>query len=260
MSSGKEEARKIASMRAQAERNVKKRIDDILSEKALKIAEASRGIAFVSSQSLFRQVMLARTRTYIEETKSEIEAYIRAYAKASISALGDKDTGATGRLLNSELFGKTFTDRNSVYVQRFLEDVVSIIIAGRKLKMEQGEIEKIVVAQFKDPYTNGVVNAANGKGTGIPIPAYGRGVYKSAYGNIVRNAQGTVALAWAREEFNKARRDGAVGFIPHRGSDYPCLTCDSHAEKFYPINERDEMPLYHARCCCFVEYIYSLPT
>lgn len=256
----KEKAKEIARLRTKAERDVQKHIDEILKTLAKEIATSSFGITLVSSQSLFLQIMRSRMYSAIEKSETEVSAYIKAYAKASISVLGDKDTGATGRLLNSELFGKTFTERNHAYMQHFLEDVVNIIIAGRKLKMKQGDIEKAVEAQFKDPYTNGLINAANNKGAGIPIPSYGRGVYKSAYGNIVRNAQGTIAIAWAREEYNKAKRDGAVGFIPHRGSNYPCLTCDSHAERFYRIDEEQEKPLYHARCCCYVEYVYSLPS
>ncbi len=256
----RERAKEIARLRTQAERDVKKHIDEVLKKTADEIVASSRGITLVTSQSLFQQIMRSRTLNAIEKSETEVAAYIKAYAKASIPALGDKDTGATGRLLNSELFGKTFTERNSTYMQHFLEDVVNIIIAGRKLKMRQNDIEKAVEAQFKDPYTSGIVSTANKRGAGISIPSYGRGIYKSAYGNMVRNAQGTIAVAWAREEFNKARRDGAVGFIPHRGSDYPCLTCDSHAEKFYRINETQERPLYHARCCCYVEFVYNLPT
>lgn len=256
----KERAKEIARLRTKAERDVQKHIDEILGKLAKEIAMSSRGITLVSSQSLFLQVMRSRMHSAIERSEAEVTAYIKAYAKASISALGDKDTGATGRLLNSELFGKTFTERNHTYMQHFLEDVVNIIIAGRKLKMKQSNVEKAIEAQFKDPYTNGIINAANNKGAGIPIPSYGRGIYKSTYGNTVRNAQGTIAIAWAREEYNKAKRDGAVGFIPHRGSDFPCLTCDSHAGKFYRINEEQEKPLYHARCCCYVEYVYSLPS
>ncbi len=250
-------AKNNARMRMRAESDVKRHIDEILASAARDIVESSRGIVLVSSRSLFRQILSSRTQNILEDAEANVNAYIKAYAKASITALGDKDTGATGRLLNSELFGETFTERNRLYMRRFFDDVVNVIVAGRTLKMKQNEIEVAVKSQFRDPYTNGIIDAANKRGAGIAIPAYGRGIYRSAYGNIIRNAQGTVSVAWAREEFNKARRDGAVGFIPHRGSDYPCGLCDGHAGILHRMEDLQGRPPYHARCCCYVEYVYN---
>lgn len=249
-------ARSYTSKRAQAERNIKSHIDNILSAAAEDIAKAARGITLVSSEAMFRQMVSVRAKNVINEAKTKINSYIREYSKASIAVLGDRDTGATGRLLNSELFGKTFEERSSTYMQYFFNDVIKLIIAGRKLKMKQGAIEKNIKAQFKDPYTNSVIETANRKNANIQIPSYGRGIYHSAYENIVRNAQGTIAIAWAREQYNYANRNGAAFFIPHRGSSYPCPLCDSHAERVHKMNDRnDPPPVYHARCACWVTYL-----
>lgn len=249
-------AQQFALRRTQAERNVKSHIDSILSEAAEDIAKEAKGITILSSEAVFRQIMIVRAKNIIEAAETEINRYIREYSKASIAVLGDKDTGATGRLLNSDLFGKTFSERSHTYMQYFFNDVIKMIVAGKKLRMKQADIEKTMRRQFSDPYTNGIIDQANRKGANIQIPYYGHGFYKSAYGNIVRNAQGTVSIAWQKEEQNYAKRNGAKFFIPHRGSSYPCPLCDSHAERVHRVGDKDDPPpVYHSRCCCWVTYL-----
>lgn len=251
-------AQQFASRRAQAERNIKSHIDTVLSETAADIAKEAQGITLVSSEAMFSQMVGIRTASIIEAAEDEINRYIREYSKASITILGDKDTGATGRLLNSELFGKTFTERSHTYMRYFFNDVIKMLVAGRKLKMSQLAIEKTVQSQYQDPYTNGIIDQANRKGANIQIPAYGRGIYHSAYGNIVRNAQGTISIAWQKEEANYAKRNGAQYFIPHRGSSYNCPLCDSHAERVHKVGDKnDPPPVYHSRCQCWVTYLNS---
>lgn len=249
-------SKSYASKRAQAERNVRSHIDAILSDAAGNIAKAAQGITLVSSETMFRQMVYTRVEAIIDNAEEQINEYIRAYSKASITILGDKDTGATGRLLGSELFGKTFEERSHAYMQYFFDDIVKMIIAGKRLRLKQSDIENNVRKQLTDPYTNGMVDKANRKGANIHVPSYGRGIYHSAYANIVRNAQGTIAIAWQEEEKNYAKRNGAVFFIPHRGSSYPCPLCDSHAGRVHKVGDKnDPPPVYHARCCCWVTYL-----
>ncbi len=248
----------IAAKRRQAERNVKEHIDKILSAAAAEVAKAAEGIRLSSSEKAFSHHVQTRTQSIIEQAEKDINDYIRAYSKACITVLGDKDTGATGRLLNSKLFGRTFEERTAEYVNYFFEDCVKMIYAGRKLRMKATDIEKMVQGEFKDPYVNGTIGKAEAKNVNISMPSRRRGLFRSAYGNIVRNAQGTIAVAWAREEYNYNKRNGAVGFIPHRGSTYPCDICDGHAERLHKMNDpADPPPLYHSRCCCYTTYVFK---
>lgn len=252
------DARQFASKRIQAERNVRSHIDSILSSAAEEIAKEARGIQIVSSESVFSQMVSVRASNIIRDAENEINNYIRRYAKASITVLGDKDTGSTGRLLNSELFGRTFTDRSRTYMQYFFDDIIKIIIAGKKNRLKQQDIETAVKSQYQDPYTDGLIRKANRKGAGIQTPSYGRGIYKSAYGNIVRNAQGTIAIAWGKEDRNYHRRMGATGYRVKRGSSYPCPICDDAADgTVYDINDSSHIPPLHVNCVCYAEYIYE---
>lgn len=249
-------AQQFALRRTQAERNVKSHIDSILSEAAEDIAKEAKGITILSSEAVFRQMMIIRAESIIEAAETEINRYIREYSKASVAVLGDKDTGATGRLLNSDLFGKTFSERSHTYMGYFFNDVIKMIVAGKKLRMKQADIEKTVQSQYQDPYTNGIIDKANRKGANIQVPGYGRGIYHSAYGNIVRNAQGTISIAWGREEKNYAKRNGAIGFRVHRGSSYDCPICDEEVAKgIHPMT--DQTVPFHVSCKCYIEYIYE---
>lgn len=248
----------IALKRKQAERNVKEHIDKILSAAAEDLAKAADGIMVSSSENAFEKSVWSRSGSIIEKAENDINEYIRAYAKASISVVGDKDTGATGRLLNSDMFGKTFKERSSEYIRYFFSDCVKVIYAARKLKMKSEEIYGTLQNEYKDPYTNGTIGDAMAKNINIPVEKRRHGLYKAGYGNIVRNAQGTIAVAWSREEYNYAKRNGAIGFIPHRGSSFPCPLCDSHAERFHKMGDReDPPPLYHSRCCCWTTYVFA---
>lgn len=247
-------AMEFAALRLRAERNVETHIASVLSSLADDIAAASRGIMVVSSESVFSRMVRARAEEAINDAETQINDLIRNYAKASINALSDKDTGATGRLLASELFGKTFTERSRLYLSYFFNDIIKILYAGRKEKMRQADIEAAVKSQFKNPYGVGLIDRANQNGARISVPSYGRGIYRSAYSNIIRNAQGTVAIAWGREARNFARRNGAVGFRIHRGSSFPCPICEEAAATFHSINETP--PPLHARCVCYTEFIY----
>lgn len=248
----------IASKRKQAERNVQAHIDEILSSLAEDIADAANGVRVPSSLTVFSRTVRTKANSSISKAKENIDAYIVEYSKASISIVGDKDTGAVGRILRSNIFGRTFRDRSESYMEYFFNDVVKILFAAKRMKMSDDDAKSTALSEYKDPYVGGVISKASAAGERIDTPSYGRGVYRSAYQNIVRNAQGTVAIAWSKEEYNYARRNGAIGFIPHRGSTYPCELCDSHAERFHKMNDKnDPPPLYHSRCCCWVTYVFD---
>lgn len=251
----KESAFEYAARRAQAQRSVKSHITEILSSAASDIADKASIIRLTSNKGMFMQFVSSIASGILDEANKKIEDYIISYSKASIKVLGDKDTGATTRLLNGELFGKTFTERNNRYIKYFSDDVANIILACRKLSVDATNTKKAILSYFQDPYSSDIINKANKKGANVQTPSYRRGIYHSAYQNIVRNAQGTIAIAWGREAKNFAKRNGAIGFRVHRGSSYPCDICDHEVSKgTHPMS--DQPGPYHSRCVCVIEYVY----
>lgn len=244
-----------ASKRSQAERNVKDHIDDVLTNTVKSIAIKTNIIKTVTSKEEFKAEVYKAAENDLKLANRIIANYITEYSKASIKVLGDKDTGALTRMLNGKLFGKTFKKRNDTYMSYFANDVTNLLYACRVLEMNADETQKALLQFFKDPYTSDVIARANKKNSNIATPEYGRGIYHSAYENVVRNAQGTIALVWQKELGNYAKRSGALMFTPHRGSSYICPLCDSYAERSFPIDTWDEnAPLYHSRCKCYVTF------
>ena len=60
---------------------------------------------------------------------------------------------------------------------------------------------------YKDPYHTSVITKAKRKDINIDVPSYGKGYYKNAYQNIVRNASQVIALAWGQAEQEVIDRD-----------------------------------------------------
>lgn len=252
----KEIGENYASRMIQAERNVKSHIDDILSDAAQRIAAEASSIGIVSGDDLFRQTVAVKSKSILKDAMESISEYVRQYSKASISVLGDKDTGATARLLNSELFGKTFDERNKKYMSYFANDIANILIMCKRVGLSGKKVTDAILAAYKSPYESGLMSEAEKTKKGaVDVPSYGRGIYHSAYQNIVRNAQGVISIAWSRERKNKARRDGAIGFYVHRGSSYPCSICDDQVGWLHKMD--DDAPPFHVNCICVVEFVFG---
>lgn len=251
----KDTGKRYTERMLQAERNVKSHIDDILSDAAKRIALKASSIRLVSSDDLYRQTIATLSKSILEDAMNSISEYVRQYSKASIAILDDKDTGSITRLLNSELFGKTFDERNKKYMRYFADDVANILIMCNRLKLNGSKVTEAILSAYRNPYDSDLMSKSMKTAKGaVSIPSYGRGIYHSAYQNIVRNAQGVISIAWNKERKNKAKRDGAIGFYVHRGSSYPCAICDDQVGWLHGM--ADDIPPFHTNCVCYVEFIF----
>ena len=108
---------------------------------------------------------------------------------------------------------------------------------------------------YKDPYHTSVITKAKRKDINIDVPSYGKGYYKNAYQNIVRNASQVIALAWGQAEQEYGHGIGAVGYFVHRGSSFPCPVCDDLCGYVHSI---DTMVIpAHPNCVCRVEFTFK---
>ena len=108
---------------------------------------------------------------------------------------------------------------------------------------------------YKDPYHTSVITKAKRKDINIDVPSYGKGYYKNAYQNIVRNASQVIALAWGQAEQEYGQEIGAVGYFVHRGSSYNCPVCDDLCGYVHDITTM-VIPA-HPRCCCRAEFVFK---
>lgn len=244
----------FALKRSQAGRNAETHAASILFNAAKKVIAESKTHISPSGGMTREAALISKAQGIMESTAGEIEAYVKPYSEASCKILGI-GTGVVDDYLAGNIYGQTFASRNSKYLSQFAEDIVKMIKAGALLGYSDDKILSAVRTGYKNPYAASIITKAQKHDINIANPSYGRGFYKSAYQNLMRNVRETIGLAWCQAEQKYGEEIGAVGFRVHRGSSYPCATCDDECAYVHKLGQNP--PLYHARCCCFVEFIFE---
>ena len=239
--------------RLQAIRNCQDHITEILWSVASKIV--SKSSKYRAGNSLKNEASLLRDAKRItSEAEKSINAYISAYAKASCKILGI-DSENIESFLVGDIYGKTTSERNSVYLANFAEDFVRMVKAGTLMGYSDQQLLSSIRTGYKDPYHTSVITKAKRKDINIDVPSYGKGYYKNAYQNIVRNASQVIALAWGQAEQEYGQENKAIGYFVHRGSSYNCPVCDDLCGYMHPL---DTMVIpAHVSCRCRVEFTFK---
>lgn len=242
-----------AAKRIQAIQSMERRIQQIIFPKAKQIIAAARkyrsGDRITNESALLREA-----RIIAAAAQKDIEAYTSAYAKASCNILGI-DSGNVESFLVSDIYGKTTAERNSVYLANFAEDIVRMIKAGTVMGYSESQILSAVRTGYKDPYHASVVTKAQRKEINIATPSYGKGIFRNAYENIVRNATQVISLAWGLAEQEYGKENGAVGYYVHRGSSYNCPVCDDLCGYLHSL--KTMVVPAHVNCVCRVELVFK---
>lgn len=252
----------FALKRAQAQQNAESHIAKLLFAAAKRIVALAQtyrmGLKGFTPTDDFNK----RAQQITRETEKEIEEYITAYAKAAAKVLApdDEDLQATilsqlSSYLKGNIFGKTVGERNSSYLENFAQDIIRMCQAGYAMGYTQDQLLSAVRTGYKTPFSSSVITKAQRKNINIPTPSYGRGIYHSAYQNIIRNATATIALAWGVAERQYGTSNNAIGFRVFRGSSYPCETCQSQVGYVHKMS--DDMPPYHCSCKCWTIFVYK---
>ena len=239
--------------RLQAIRNCESKVSDILWKSTQKIIAASkryRGAGRLTNES----ALLSYAKNVTAEAEESINRYISAYSKVSCKILGI-DSENIESFLVSDIYGKTTSERNAVYLENFAEDIVRMIKAGTLMGYSDQQILSSIRTGYKDPYHTSVITKAKRKDINIDVPSYGKGYYKNAYQNIVRNASHVIALAWGQAEQEYGQESGAIGYFVHRGSSFPCEACDSLIGYIHKIGTM-VIP-QHINCVCRAEFVYK---
>lgn len=241
-----------AAKRIQAIQSMERRIQQIIFPKAKQIIAAARkyrsGNRITNESALLREA-----RSIAAAAQKDIEAYTSAYAKASCNILGI-DSGNIESFLTGDIYGKTTAERNSVYLANFAEDIVRMIKAGVIMDYSESQILSAIRTGYKDPYHASVVTKAQRKEINIATPSYGKGVFRNAYENIVRNASQVISLAWGKAEQEYGKENGAVGYYVHRGSSYNCPVCDDLCGYLHSL--KTMVVPAHVNCVCRVELVF----
>lgn len=252
----KERATNYATKRMQAQRNCVTHINDILYSAAKSIVSLSA--TYRNGNRLEREAnFLSKATSVIERVDEKIEKYIVSYSKTSCKILG-VSTDAVDEYLAGSIYGKTLQERSAMYLSDFAKDIVNMVKAGIFMGYDNDKILSAIRSGYKDPYATSVITKAQKKNFNIVTPSYGKGVYHSAYQNIIRNARGIISLAWSAAEKQYGEENGAVGFVVRRGSSYPCEVCNDEVAKGVQLLEgTGSLPPFHTRCCCYIEFVFK---
>lgn len=240
--------------RLQAIRNCEDHIASIL-------WSAAKDIITISSKYRVGEVLrneaslLSKAKGITEDVEESINSYISAYSKASCKILGIDSKGIED-FLTGDIYGKTTSERNAVYLGNFAEDVVRMIKAGTIMGYTVQQLLSTIRTGYKDPYRTSVITKAKKQDISIDVPSYGKGYYRNAYQNIIRNAKQVIALSWGRAEQEYGKNKKAIGFYVKRGSSYPCDICQSEADAGLH-SFKDPYPPYHVSCCCYTLFAFK---
>lgn len=242
-----------AKKRSQALRNCESHLQTILFDVAKKIVSASS--KYKVGGSLRNEAsFLSDARSIAATASSDIESYTGAYAKASCKILGI-GTDNIESFLVGDIFGKTLNERNATYLSNFAEDIVRMVKAGTMMGYSDQQILSSIRTGYKDPYRTSVITKAQKKDINIATPSYGKGVFRNAYQNIVRNSKQVISIAWGQAEQEYGQEMGAIGFKVFRGSSYPCEICDEQTRYIHKIGENPNP--YHLQCVCRAEFVFK---
>ena len=244
----------FALKRSQAGRNAETRAASILFNAAKKVIAESKTHISPSGGMTRETDLISKAQGIMASTAGEIEAYVKAYSEASSKILGIGN-GVIDDYLAGNIYGQTFASRNSKYLSQFAEDIVKMIKAGALMGYSDDKILSAVRTGYKNPYATSIITKAQKQDINIANPSYGRGFYKSAYQNLMRNVRGTIALAWGKAEQEYGKEIGAIGYKVYRGSSYLCDICDELTIGIHPIGEVT-VPA-HINCRCFIVFVFE---
>ena len=243
-----------AKKRSQALRNCESHLQTILFDVAKKIVSASSKYR-VGGRLRNEASFLSDARNIAATASKGIESYTGAYAKASCKILGI-GTDNIESFLVGDMFGKTLNERNATYLSNFAEDIVRMIKAGTLMGYSDQQILSSIRTGYKDPYKSSVVTKAQKKDINIATPSYGKGVFRNAYQNIVRNSKQVISIAWGQAEQEYGQDNNAIGFLVKRGSVFPCDICQNEADAGLH-SFRDPYPPFHIGCVCYTQFVFK---
>ena len=138
--------------RLQAIRNCESKVADILWKTAQKVITASKRYR-VAGRLTNESALLSYAKNVTAEAEESINSYISAYSKASCKILGI-DSENIESFLVSDIYGKTTSERNAVYLGNFAEDIVRMIKAGTLMGYSDQQLLSSIRTGYKTHITH----------------------------------------------------------------------------------------------------------
>lgn len=213
-----------------------------------------KSFTFESIKSLDNEV-----NSILVKISDDIVSDIIDCAESGVAEEEDKEAAiafATGRFDERTL--QEMVDMQMTHLKNMTEGWLAIGFAN---DMSVSDICTQAKVWIKNPYISEHWKKAFKDG-GYESDIIAQGGYHYGSGNIISPIDGTAALAayilmsaYQFGEVAAIRRQGAIGYTVHRGSNYDCGTCDALCGYTHPINEV-VLPA-HPHCMCYIEPVYE---
>lgn len=141
-----------------------------------------------------------------------------------------------------DINGINYNDRIQLYADKYKKELETFIKVGLVNGFVLYKTVEMIKSLFKNPYSSEEMSKYRLKGV-------------SSYNRLNALTKHTIASAWMYADMEYAKSRGAIGFVPYRGSSYPCAECDSHKGRFHDFSE--PYPPFHPNCVCYAVPIYN---
>ena len=147
-------------------------------------------------------------------------------------------------------------DKHCSTLRYFLEGWIAIGMVNR---INENTLTNEILKYIKNPFASPLWQEAFNAGylsTAIRTGgySYGKGNQRDILSALTEIERYAVNEAFQYGRLLRYGKDGAIGYIIHRGSSYDCPHCDSNCGFVIPLD--DIRVPQHNRCCCWTEPVF----
>ena len=255
-----EQAKQYLTQRLSAELSFQNNLSTIIDTYAYRIVEYAYQANIPPTLFSFRYN--SKLRDKVEDTVQQmlnmIESVTETLAVSTHTENKDKIIARTKR----DIQGKDYNQRLTQHCDTFKKEIEGIIAAGLPI----GALKSETFAGYKQyrrtPYLNPMFKKAAAMNQGAADVLRNKGLHlgigqsNSSYNAINTLGRFTIGDAWMYDGYLDMDAQGAIGYIGHRGSSYPCQECDDNAGRFHSLSEGMIYPL-HPNCVCYVTPVFE---
>ena len=197
----------------------------------------------------------------IEEVINEMQQLIVNITETLSVATHTKNKDKILTYINRDMYGSNFYERLNTHVQTFKKEIEGIVAAGLLVNASKIELKHSIKTNLRTPYQNQIFKEAVKLNRGSAETLIkkglhlGVGVSNSSFNAINTLGRFTIGDAWMYDGYLDMDAQGAIGYIGHRGSSYPCDECSDQANRFHSMAEGMIYPL-HPHCVCYVTPVF----
>jgi hypothetical protein len=164
--------------------------------------------------------------------------------------------------IGRDISGSNFYGRLDAHTDTFRKEMEGVIAAGLLIGASKTKVKQSIKANLRTPYQSQIFNDAAKLNLGSAKVLVekglhlGVGISNSSFNSINTLGRYTIGDAWMYDGYLEMDAQGAVGYVGHRGSSYPCQLCDDEAGRFHPLSDGMIYPL-HPNCVCYVTPVFN---